>query len=330
MKRLVSFVISAYNEELCIRELARRLREFMARHSRYDFEVIFVEHGSTDRTFELMSRVHEADPRFKIVQLSKNFGLVDYGYSAGMAYASGDAVVLMNADLQDPPDVVAKFLEKWEAGYDIVYGIILKREGVSLIRKIISPMFYWFMGKLTDGQMPKNATDFRLIDRKVYEQIRQMPEHNRFMRAMIAWTGFRQVGVPFVRASRFAQGSEGGGARDFNIFVFTYKTMRIISNAIYSFSDFPVKVMGAAGLISVLASVFAGLFYLAYFLVAGKAGPGYAAVLTPLLLVMFFLFGLLSSFLSWIGEYITRIYEETKMRPIFIVRKTIGFNIKKD
>ncbi len=330
MKKLISIVISAYNEELCIRELARKLREFMTRMSKYDFEVIFVDHGSTDKTFELMRKVNEADPRFKIVQLSKNFGIVDYGYSAGIAYASGDAVVLMNADLQDPPEVVAKFIEKWEQGYEIVYGIITKREGVSLIRRIISPLFYKFMNRLTEGQMPINATDFRLIDRAVYEQIRRMPEHNRFMRAMIAWTGFRQTGVPFVRAARFAQGSEGGGARNFNVFVFVSKTMRIINNAVFSFSDFPVKVMSSIGCLSMLGSFLAGLFYLIYFWASGIAGPGYKAGFTPMMMLMVFLFGALASFMGMLGEYITRIYEETKQRPIFIVRKTIGFNTKKD
>lgn len=328
MRKLVSIVISAYNEELCIRELAIRLREFMARQTRYDFEVIFVDHGSTDKTFELMEKVNEADPRFKIVQLSRNFGIVDYGLSAGIRYASGDAVVLMNADLQDPPEVIGRFLAKWEDGYDIVYGLITRREGVSLIRKMVSPLFYWMMSRLTEGQIPKNATDFRLMDRAVYEAIKQMPEHNRFLRGMVAWTGFRQIGVPFVRAPRFAKGSEGGGARDFSLFKFLPKTVRIISNAIFSFSDLPLKIITFIGLGTSLLSFAMAGFYLTYYLVYGVTSPGYVRGFTSTMLIMLFFFGMLFISLGIIGGYIARIYEEVKQRPIFIVKRRIGFDKK--
>jgi polyisoprenyl-phosphate glycosyltransferase len=325
MKKLISIVISAYNEERVVNELARRLKTLMSAMGQYRFEVIIVDHGSTDRTFILLKKIHEDDPRFKIVQLSRNFGFIDYGLTAGIDHASGDAVVLMNADLQDPPEVIPRFLAKWEDGYDIAYGVIVKREGVSTFRKLISPFFYWVMNVLTNGEIPKNATDFRVIDKAVYEQIKLMPEHNRFLRGMTVWTGFRQIGIPFVRAPRFAKGSDGGGSIMANPFGLSFRMFRWISNAVFSFSSFPLKLINVMGVFISICSFLLAIYYVSYYVLYGTASPSYTRGWTSTILSVLFLFGLLFISLGIIGEYIARIYDEVKRRPLYIVRRKIGF-----
>lgn len=329
MKKLISIIISAHNEESGLRELARRLKLMMAKLPMYDFEVILVEHGSTDNSFEVMSEINSEDPRFKIIQLSKNFGYCDNGYTAGIHYASGDAAVIMNADLQDPPEVIPKFIAKWEEGYDIVYGIITKREGVSLIRKIVSPIFYQIINKLSNNQIPRNATDFRLIDKKVYESLNKMPEHNRFLRGMVVWTGFRQTGIGFARAPRFARGGEGTGAKNVNPFRFLTSTSAFTVNAVVSFSTFPLRLVTLTGLFVSLCSFGLAAYFIIYYLIYGTTSPGYVRGYSSTLVIITLLFGMLFVFLGIIGEYISRIYDEVKQRPNFIVRQTIGFGREK-
>jgi polyisoprenyl-phosphate glycosyltransferase len=333
MKKLISVVISAYNEEKVIIELARKLKVLMDRMANYDFEIIIVDHGSSDRTFEFLEKIHDEDKRFKIIQLSRNFGLFELGLTAGMEYSTGDAIVLMAADLQDPPEVVPEFIAKWEQGYEIVYGVIVKRKGVSAIRRIFSPLFYWMMNTLTEGQIPRNATDFRLIDRMVVDQVNRMPEHNRFLRGMIVWTGFRQIGVPYVRAARYAKGSDGGGALKFSIphrIGLARRLFRFINNAIFSFSTVPLKLIIIVGAITSSLSFLLALYYFIYYLLnRGIMGSTYVKGFTSTILVILFFFGLLFIFMGIIGEYIARIYDEVKGRPLFIVRQTIGFE-KKD
>lgn len=326
MKKLISIVISAYNEERGLNELVARLKSLMNQIKKYDFEVIIVDNGSADRTFDILSGANKRDRRFRVVQLSRNFE-PHGGQTAGLNYAKGDAVVIMDADLQDPPEVIPKFISKWEQGYEIVYGIIKKRKGVSLARKIASPFFYWVLNVLTSGKLPKNATDFRLIDKKVYTQINKMPEHGKYIRGLIVWTGFRQIGVPFVRAARAARGG-AGGAVDFSVFGFISLTYRFITNAIFSFSTFPLKIITWIGVLTSLSSFIAAIYFFAYHMIHGVTRPGYVTGYTSTMLIMLFLFGILFMFLGVIGEYIARIYDEVKQRPNFIVRQTIGFGKK--
>ena len=183
IKKLVSIVIPAFNEEEVIDELGRCLQALIERNKCYDFEIIIVENGSQDKSFERLCSLHEKDPRFKIIQLSRNF-TADGGVAAGLSYCKGDCAVLMDADLQDPPEVVDEFLKKWEDGNDVVYGIIKSREGVSLTRKILNKLFYFLLNKATRGSIPQNVTAFRLMDRKVYEQLNIMKETHRFTRGL--------------------------------------------------------------------------------------------------------------------------------------------------
>jgi dolichol-phosphate mannosyltransferase len=275
----------------------------------YDFEAVIVENGSTDLSYRKLSEISKRDPRFKVLRLSRNFGC-DGGISAGLHYVKGDAAVIMNADLQDPPEMIPAFLKKWEEGYEIVYGEIQKREGVTFFRKLFSSLFYEVINRLTGGLFPKNASDFRLIDKKVYRSINQFSETNRFLRGMIAWTGFSQTGIPFNRPPRFAGKAKAGiGA-----------IWRVALNGIYAFSYFPLKVVTLLGMAISFFSFLAIILYIVLFFMYGRVVPGFMTLLT----VMLFLFGTLFLILGIIGEYLSRIYDEVKKRPNYIIKETIG------
>lgn len=310
MKKMISIVIPAYNEEDVIDELAVQLKAMMAPLDMYDFEVIIVENGSWDSTYKKLMDLNRVDPRFKVVQLSRNFGC-DGGITAGLKYATGDAAIIMMADLQDPPEMIPRFIEKWEEGYDIVYTIVSKRTNVRFTRRISTQLFYKISYLLTDKAIPENVSDFRLIDRKVYGTVNSMHEKNRMLRGMIAWSGFKQLGIPYERPPRFAGESK---AKFFTV-------LKLALDGIYSFSYFPLKIATLMGFglsaISLAAIVIEIVLYLLY----GREVPGY----TTLIIAIFFLFSMVFLILGIMGEYIARIYDEVKQRPNFIVRREIGF-----
>src|SRR3989344_4454952 len=310
MKKLISIVIPAYNEEEVLDELRRRLQAAAYSLKNYDLEFIIVENGSSDSSYMKLLSFHEQDKRFKILQLSRNFGC-DGGITAGLNYARGDAAVIMNADLQDPPEMITKFIEKWEQGYEVVYGIIKKRKGVSLSRRIVSSLFYKVLNWLTDKKIPKNASDFRLIDRKVYLTVNSMQERNKFLRGVIAWTGFRQTGIPFRRPPRFA------GKPKANIF----QALDVAMNGIFSFSYFPLKIATWFGFFTFIIALILFIVEIALFITLGRKVPGFT---TTILIILFF-FGALFFLLGIIGIYLARIYDEVKQRPNFIVRNEVGF-----
>ncbi len=309
-KKLISIVIPAYNEEEVLDELKRRLQSMMDGNPRYDFEVIIVENGSFDSTYDKLLKIHADDGRFKIVQLSRNFRC-DGGITAGLQYVHGDAAVIMMADLQDPPELVSQFLEKWEEGYDIVYTVVLKRNGTGLARRFFSRLFYKIIGVLTDRTIPENASDFRLIDRRVYETVNRMNERNRMLRGIITWTGFRQYAIDYERPPRFAGESKAA-------FVQVFK---LALDGIFSFSYIPLKLTTYLGFVISVLSFFTIIVELALFVLYGREVPGF----TTLIIAMLFLFGMLFMILGIIGEYIARIYDEVKQRPNYIVKKEIGF-----
>ena len=309
MKKLISIVIPAYNEEDVIGELSKRLKAVMDKNIKYAFEVIIIENGSVDLSFKKLSDINKNDSRFNVLRLSRNFGC-DGAISAGLKYAKGDAAVIMNADLQDPPEMIPNFIEKWEEGYEIVYGMITKREGVSFIRKIISSMFYEIINRLTGGLFPKNVSDFRLTDKKVYQAINEFAEKNRFLRGMIIWTGFSQTGIPFDRPARFAGESKASFG----------EIWRTAWNGIYAFSYFPLKIVTVLGIFLSIGSFAVIILYISLFLIFGRQVPGFTTLITLIL----FLFGMLFLILGIIGEYLSRIYDEVKQRPNFIIKEKIG------
>jgi len=309
MKKMISIIIPAYNEEAVIGELKKRLQQIMNQCKNYDFEVIIVENGSADTTFEQLISVHHEDPRFKIVQLSRNFGC-DGGITAGLAYAKGDAAVIMNADLQDPPELIPSFIQKWKSGYEIVYGVIQKREGVNVIRRVLSRAAYMIIFKLSNHMIPENASDFRLIDRKVYTIINSLKEKNKFLRGLVVWTGFKQIGVPFERQPRFA----GESKADFRT------VWHVAMNGIFSFSYFPLKIATFLGFLLSTLTFLMALVEISLYFMYGREVPGF----TTIILVILFCFGMVFLILGIMGTYIERIYDEVKERPNYIVRNEVG------
>jgi len=309
--KLISIVIPAFNEESCIDELSQRLVKVFEKNANYDFEVIIVENGSTDQSFVMLEKLNQRDKRFKIVQLARNFRM-DGGLTAGLHYAIGDAVVLMTADLQDPPELITDFIKRWEEGYENVYMVVTKRNGTGPLRTFNSKAFYWLAGKLTDNRIPKNASDFRLIDRKVYEAVRNMDERNRFVRGLVAWVGFSSIGIEAERAERF-----GGESKAHSL-----KVIDLAFKGIFSHSYIPLKVITLSGIALSALSFMSFLIFAIVWLARGVPFAGFGTLVSLILMVS----GFFTFMLGIISEYIGLIYEEVKRRPNFVVSKEIGFS----
>jgi glycosyltransferase involved in cell wall biosynthesis len=303
-KKLISVVVPAYNESECIEELANRLTQVFNSEPNYEFECVVVENGSIDDTYEKLLEINSVDNRFKILKLSRNFRM-DGGLTAGLSVLAGDACVLMTADLQDPPELIHEFLRKWEQGFENIYGVVTERQGTGPIRTFNSKAFYWLAGKLTDNRIPRNASDFRLLDRKVYEAIRNMDERNRFVRGLVAWVGFKSIGIPMQRPPRFAGESKA----------YTFKVIDLAFKGIFAHSYIPLRVITVAGLITSVFSVLLFLALSARWVVNGVPFGGFGTLVT----IILFSFGILTFMLGIIAEYLGLVYEEVKQRPNFIV-----------
>lgn len=308
-KKLISIIVPAYNEEDCVAELARRLALVFDANPKYDFEAIIIENGSVDNTWTLLQAIHNNDPRFKIIQLARNFRM-DGGLTAGLHYASGDAAVLMTADLQDPPELITDFVRKWEEGYQNIYMIVTRRKGTGPIRRFNSRAFYWLAGKLTDNRIPANASDFRLVDRKVYETVRAMDERNRFVRGLFAWVGFRSVGIEAERPERF------GGVSNAH----SLKVIDLAFKGIFSHSYIPLKLITVTGLGLSVVSFLGMLISAVAWIAVGVPFAGFGTLVALALLA----FGVLSFMIGLVAEYVGLIYEEVKGRPNFVVQETLG------
>lgn len=307
-KKLISIVIPIYNESLVIPELIKQLTKFINENISYNFEIIMVENGSADSSFILLKKIAEKDRRIKILQLSKNFGC-DGGIAAGMHQAKGDALVIMMADLQEPVELISDFLKKWEQGYEIAYGLVKKRTA-GLIRNFNSILFYKIINSFTNNMFPENASDFRLIDKKVYQTINQMGEQNKYLRGLVMWTGFKHIGIPFNRAKRFA----GKSKADFKTALY------VALNGLFSFSYLPLRFVTGLGITITVVSFFMIIFYLYLYFVHGREAPGAATMI----LLTLSLFGILFFVLGIISEYLARIYDEVKARPSFIIKNKIN------
>jgi len=312
-KSLISVIIPAYNEEECVDELASRLQMIMAKESTYNFEIYIIENGSIDSTWEKLQNIAKKDSRFKILKLSRNFRM-DGGLTAGLEYVVGDACVLMTADLQDPPELISDFLRLWEQGYENVYGVVTKRDGTGLLRKMNSNLFYWVAGKLTDGRIPRNASDFRLVDKKVYETVRKMDERNRFVRGLFAWVGFKSIGVPMIRPPRF------GGVSNAT----TFKVIDLAFKGIFANSYKPLKLITVFGISLSLFSFISVIPLSILWFVNGVPFAGFGTLVSLAILV----FGLISLMLGILSEYIGLIYEEVKSRPNFIVSEKVNLALE--
>ena len=309
MKKLISIIIPAYNEEECVDELATRLKALFVTESQYDFEAIIVENGSIDTTWEKLQKIAAADSRFKILKLSRNFRM-DGGLTAGLDYIKGDSCVLMTADLQDPPELISEFLRKWEEGWENIYGIVTKRGGTGPIRTLNSKMFYFVADKLTDGRIPKNASDFRLVDRKVYLAIKSMAERNRFVRGLFAWAGFKSIGISMERPPRF------GGVSNAH----TFKVIDLAFKGIFAHSYKPLRLITVFGIVLSAISFFTIIPLAIIWITSGVPFAGFGTIVSLFLFVL----GILSLMIGILSEYIGLIYEEVKARPNYLVSEILN------
>lgn len=305
----LSVAVPLYNEESVLPELLRRIRAVLAKIAGGPHEIVMVDDGSTDHTGAILEAEAAADPRMTVVTLSRNFGH-QAALTAALDHCSGDAVVLMDADLQDDPEAIPLFLEQHQRGYDVVYATRAQRQEAWWL-KLSYFLFYRLLAMLSELNLPLDAGDFALISRRAVEQLRRLPEHHRYLRGLRSWVGFRQIGIPLDRAERHS------GRSKYSL----RKLLELASDGIFAFSIVPLR---AATLLGALAVFLSGGFsvysiYAKFFLRRSPQG------FTALVLLITFLSGILLFFMGVIGEYVGRLYEEVKARPHYIVGKTLGW-----
>ena len=311
---LLSVIVPCLNEEEALRGTQVRLSSTLEQIPA-NFEIIYVDDGSTDATPEVLRELQAYDSRVRVVRFSRNFGH-QMAITAGLEHAAGDAVVIIDADLQDPPETILDFFRKWQEGYDVVYGVRTEREGETAFKLWTAKLFYRFMTRLSDTQIPLDTGDFRLMDRRVLNVLLGMPERDRFVRGMVSWLGFSQVAVPYRREARIA------GVTKFSFF----KMLRFALDGIFSFSIVPLRVATWTGFItSFLAILGIVLVSLEHFLGVEGLVKGWTSTMFAVL----FIGGVQLICMGIIGEYIGRIYGESKHRPLYVVREILGFEGQK-
>lgn len=311
-KALISIVIPCYNEEEVINETLKRIEQFCAElNDKYDVELIFVNDGSKDNTLHILKEHSKINNKVKIIVFSRNFGH-QIAVTAGIDASSGDAVVLIDADLQDPPEVIHQMLDRWEEGYDVVYGVRAFREGETAFKLATAKMFYRFLNKLSNVKIPLDTGDFRLMSRKVVDSLVSMPEKDRFVRGMVSWVGFNQIALPYKRAERFA------GESKYPL----RKMIKFALDGILSFSSKPLELSVYIGIFSAMFSII-GIFYA---IILRLFTNVWVEGWTALMIAILFFGGMQLISIGIVGEYIGRIYNEIKKRPLYIVDEYIGFN----
>lgn len=306
----ISVVVPLYNEELNIDYLFERLLSVLSRLD-MTYEIVCVNDGSKDNTVGCLIEHHHQNSRIKVVNLSRNYGK-EIALSAGLDYANGNAVIPIDADLQDPPELIAELVEKWREGYDVVYATRRSRQGESWVKRFTANVFYRTIDSLSQVPIPRNTGDFRLLDRRVVDALKRMPERNRFMKGLFAWVGFKQTSVIYDRPSRYK------GETKWNY----WKLWNFAIDGITSFSFLPLKVWSYVGLLVAIPSFFYASFLVIRTLIYGIDFPGYASIMVAVL----FLGGVQLVSLGVLGEYLGRVYEEVKGRPLYLVRESYGFD----
>ena len=305
----LSVIIPIFNEEQVLEALYQRLTGIAAELD-VTYEFVFVNDGSRDRSLGLLKSLASRDPHVRILDFSRNFGH-QVAITAGMDYAQGEAVVVIDADLQDPPELIARMLEKWREGFDVVYAVREKREGDTLFKRATAALFYRLLKRITNVDIPLDTGDFRLMSRRAIEAMKLFRERNRFVRGLVSWIGFRQTGVHFVRAERYA------GETKYPL----KKMLRFAVDGIVSFSFIPLQLATIFGFIASAMS-FAGILWVIYLRLFTEATiTGWAS----LMVIMLFLGGVQLLTLGIVGEYIGRIYDEVKRRPLYLVQEALGF-----
>ncbi|WP_139904668.1 glycosyltransferase family 2 protein [Clostridium thermarum] len=307
---LLSIVVPMYYEEEVAEECYKRLTNVM-KAKEFEYELLFVNDGSKDKTYEILREIAKNDIRAKVINFSRNFGH-QAAVTAGIEASKGDAVVIIDADLQDPPELIGDMVKLWENGYEVVYAKRMKRKGETWFKLVTAKYFYKFLDAMSDVKIPQNTGDFRLIDRKVANVFLAMPEKNRFIRGMISWVGFNQIAIEYIREERFA------GKTKYPL----KKMIKFAKDGIIGFSTKPLKLITTLGLISVLLSFILFVYTIISKLLQTDIERGWASIMVAIA----FFSGVQLLSLGIVGEYIARIYDETKGRPLYIVKEKLNFD----
>ena len=309
---LLSVVVPVKNEEDGILPFVDRVSAILEDVTgKQDWEILFIDDGSTDETVAAIVAAHLRDPRVRAISLSRNFGK-EAAITAGLEYARGQAVVPMDVDMQDPPEVLAEMVAKWREGYEMVFGVRRDRTSDSLSKRLTAGLYYRAHNRISNDKIPENAGDFRLLDRKVVNALRALPERNRFMKGLFAWAGFRQTAVEYDRVERNV------GESKFNY----WKLWTLALDGITAGSTAPLRVWSYVGAVIAFFAMCYAVFIAARTLILGVDMPGYASLMVSVL----FLGGVQLISLGILGEYVGRILTETKQRPLDVVRETVGFD----
>ena len=307
---LISVVIPCFNEEPVIRATHERLTTVLRGLNGFAYELIFVNDGSRDHTQEILAELQLFDPHTRVLLLSRNFGH-QVAVSAGVEAATGDAVVIIDADLQDPPELISQMVQLWREGNEVVYGIRIEREGESRFKLWTAKVFYRLINRLSETKMPLDTGDFRLLDRKVVDVIKAMPERARFLRGMVSWAGFRQIALPYDRAPRQA------GESKYPV----TKMIHFAMDGIISFSLVPLKLAIWTGFVAIWIAVAGIIVAILDRLLEKGLTRGWASLFVAVL----FMGGVQLVSLGILGEYLGRIYTEVKRRPLYVVQERLGF-----
>ena len=307
-KKSISVVVPVYNESESISTTITRLLEVVSSWD-YGYEIIFVNDGSLDNTATQILNVCKKNNKVKLINFSRNFGH-QFAMTAGMDYSKGDALILIDGDLQDPPEVMNKFISEWEKGMMVVYGKRIRRKGENLFKKLSAKLFYWLMNILSKTEIPKDVGDFRLMDRVIVNEVKNMRERHRFIRGMISWVGYEQSYVQYVRDKRY----RGKTKFSFN------KMLNFALDGIFSFSTRPLQYTVIAGIGTTLLSIL-GIFYALF---ARLTTDGWVSGWTTLIISILFIGGIQIISIGILGQYIGRIFEEIKKRPMYIIKSSIN------
>ncbi len=314
LKRVLSVVVPVFDESEVIEAFYERAKKVVDSLESLSYEMIFIDDGSRDDSYEKMVKLADSDSNLKIVKFSRNFGH-QIAITAGIDVAKGDAVVVIDADLQDPPEVIADFIEKWEQGYDVVYGVREKRDGESRMKLWTASLFYKILKTLTKIDIPIDVGDFRLMSRRAVEYFKQLREHDRFVRGLVSWIGFRQIGVLYTREKRFA-----------GVTKYPYtKMVRFALDGLTSFSSIPLKLSTFLGYAASLLA-----FFYACTVFVQKAMGITVKGWPTIMVAMLFLGGVQLICLGIIGEYIARIFNQIKNRPMYVIEEIYHSEVTQD
>ncbi len=308
----ISIVVPMYYEEEVAEECYKRIVKVFEELKNYEYEIIFVDDGSKDKTLEILTKIANNDKNAKIISFSRNFGH-QAAVQAGLKFVTGDAVVIIDADLQDPPELMKQMIELWENGNEVIYAKRTKRKGESCFKLLSAKLFYQILNGLSSVEIPKDTGDFRLADRKVVDVINSMPEHNKFLRGLFSWVGFKQTPLQYERNERYA------GKTKYPL----GKMLNLAKDGIFSFSTKPLKFVGMIGGFSILISIAILIYaFISYIYKLNNLTAGW----TSIMVTITFFTGIQLLSLWIIAEYIARIYEESQNRPIYIIDKKINID----